>query len=147
MDNPRLIPFKAEHLLTFTSRDYEYHEPYEDMLEKEKRGPAFTATANGEIIGCAGVIIQWTGMGSAWAVFSPKISTYPIWTTRMVRRALRDIVRSYQLKRIEMAALKNNVRNQNWALFLGFTPERNGVARSFGYNGEDLIRYELIVRR
>jgi hypothetical protein len=143
MVNLKLIPFKAEHLAIFIHRDSDYMESVQNMLDKERRGPAFTAVCDDMIVGCAGVIIQWPGVGVAWAVFSQNIFKYPIWVTRNVRVALRDFIRAYQLHRVEMVVLPQHVR---WAEALGFSRE-NGLARCYTVAQQDVIRYELVEKR
>jgi len=141
--NLRLAPFRAEHLVGFIHRDADYEESIRSAVDKERRGPAFTAFCDDRIIGCAGVILTWPGMGIAWAVFSHDIELYPIWVTRMVRHALHDIIRAFKLHRIELVVLADSKRNGAWARALGFNRE-NGRARSYTSARKDVIRYEWV---
>lgn len=138
--DPILIPFKAEHLIGLTNRDTNI-EPI-DFVQREN-GPAFTAIVDGKIIGCCGIIIQWQGMGSAWAIFTDRVAMYPMFMTRMIRRGLRDIIKAYDLHRVELVALADNERNQRWAELLGFSPE-NGKAHKYTPTKRDVIRYEFV---
>ena len=141
--SPQLISFKAEHLAAFIHRDGDYVESVQSAIDKERRGPAFTACIDDKILGCSGIILQWAGVGSAWAVFSQEIFKYPIWTTRTVRAALHDIMRVYKLHRVEMVILDGNNVNAGWATMLGFSRE-NGCSRHYTTNQRSIVRYELV---
>lgn len=147
MNNPILIPFKAEHLLELQSRDLPLIDTYENMISKERLGPAFSASLNGTIIGCAGMALGEgiiKGTGFAWAVVGEKMTPYPLWMTRMIRNGFRDIVKSFNLHRVEMVVLADNQRNHNLAMYLGFVPE-GGRAHKYTVTKHDVIRYEFIV--
>lgn len=138
-----LVPFRAEHLYSLVDRDGSEPHTIAQAMEKEN-GVAFSGMYGDKIIGCAGVIIAWPGMGVAWAVFARDIGDYGLWTTRMVRRALRDIIRSNNLHRVEMVVLEGNERNARWAEMLGFEREK-GVAKHYCTDKRNVVRYEFIV--
>ena len=142
---PYLIPFKAEHLLQMTNRDGAYYTTPETAWNKERLGPAFTGIVDDFYIGCAGIQIIMPHFGVAWAVLTKEVAKYPIWLTRVVKAGLNDIVRFYDLKRVEAAVLVNHEANSDWARYLGFTRERNGLARSYTFTGDAVVRYELII--
>lgn len=142
---PKLIPFKAEHLMAFVNRDTWTQSDWRGVLEKE-RNPSFTAVADDlfqTVIGCAGVIIIWPGVGIAWMNLSKEIESHGIWMTRTVKHILRDITRSFNLHRIEAVVLADNERNTKWIRLLGFTRE-NGTARKYTQDKMDSVRYELV---
>ena len=140
---PGLIPFRAEHLLAFVNRDGEANFA-RGALDKERRGPAFTAILDNRILGCAGVQLMWAGFGIAWAVFSKEMFDFPLWTTRTVRNCLRDIINAFELHRVEVVVLVDHNVNIAWATALGFRRENNGIARSYTPHRDDTIRYELV---
>ncbi len=113
-------------------------------IQKEKRGPAFTAVADDRIFACAGVFILWRGVAVGWAVLSPEMPKYGIWLTRTIKRVLDDAIRVYKLHRLETMVEANNDQYRRWVKVLGFTPE-NGVARAYTADKKDNIRYERIV--
>jgi len=139
----RLIPFRAEHLFHFVDRDHDVVPTLRDGLLKEKSGPSFTAVINDKIVGCAGIMILWKGVGYGWVAFGKEIERHPVWFTRMVRAVVRDTIRNYDLHRIEAAVLADNPKNDRWALLLGFTVEVCR-ARAYTQDKRDVIRYELI---
>ena len=95
------------------------------------------------ILGCAGLILPWPGMGLAWMIISEEAGKHGFWMTKMVRYFLDDIIRCYGLHRIEAAVLVDNERNQRWIERLGFTRE-NGRARAYTQDRRDAIRYEWV---
>lgn len=145
MPDPVLVPFRADHLLTVTNRDTARQESLKMMIEKEQNGPAFTGVLGETILGCAGIVIPWSGVGFAWMVLSENIGAHSFWMTRMVKRFLHDMVRCYSLHRLEAIVLAENERNQRWIERLGFSRE-NGAARHYTSDRKDIIRYERIGR-
>jgi hypothetical protein len=138
---PRLIPFRAEHLHALSYRDGDRLETIKQSIRKETMGPAYTAVKDDMILGCAGVVLCWPGMGSAWAVITSDLAKhYPIWLTKTVRLALKDIMRAYNLHRIEMAALEEHAR---WAVGLGFDYEEF-KAKKYTSDKRDVVRLEMI---
>jgi len=143
MNPPKLIPFRAIHLQGLVNRDTAHQEPWTLAVEKQQSGPAFTGVLGDTILGCAGVVIPWPGVGLAWMVLSEQIGDHAIWMTRMVKHFLNDIRRGYALHRLEAVVLLENERNQRWIEALGFTRE-NGKAREYTSAREHVIRYELV---
>jgi RimJ/RimL family protein N-acetyltransferase len=115
----------------------------EAAIAKEKGGPAWTAMLDGKVIGCSGVIVLWPGVGYAWAIFTDEIYAHRIWVTRMVRAALRDIVRSLHLHRVEAVALYCDDRNQRWLEALEFQPEGR-IALGYTSDKRAVRRYEWV---
>lgn len=144
MASPTLIPFVAEHLMALVNRDTLRQEDWRHAVDKERLGPAFTATVDDKIIGCAGVLIPVEGLGMAWMVLSHDIVRYRVWLTRTVRRVLADIRRAHRLHRIEANVLDGVAVNHEWIAALGFTSERAGRARSYTPDRRDVVRYESV---
>ena len=144
MSSPRLVPFEAHHLRGLVNRDTHHEDPYSLTLEKIKGGPAFTALDGDLVVGCAGLVLPWPGMGIGWMVLSDHIERYALWMTRIVRRFLHDARLIYGLHRLEAMVLADNVRNQRWIEMLGFTREQHGVARQYTSDRADGLRYEWI---
>ncbi len=140
---PQIIPYRAEHLLVFQNRDTQRKEELLLAVNKEKWGPAYTAVAGDEILGCAGVAILWTGVGAAWVNISESMGAYKIWFHRTVSRMLADVIRGYDLHRVEAVALADNERNQKWFKSLGFRPE-GGKAIAYTSDKQDIIRFERV---
>lgn len=142
MPNPVLVPFQAEHLRYLINRDTGICDPWAMALQKMS-GPALTAIDDGVVIGCAGIVVAWPGVGMAWMVLDAHIDQHGAWMTKMVRRFLNDAINYYRLHRIEAVVFADNSRNQRWIERLGFTRE-NGSARAYTQDQRDMIRYEWV---
>ena len=123
MANPLLIPFEPFHLGKFINRDTGMSD---DMSTAHifSNGPAYTAVVDDRIIGCAGVIILGYGIGVGWMTLSKEVEDHQFWLAKIVKKILRDIIRSFSLRQIESFILTDNDKNQLWAAFLGFQTER-----------------------
>jgi len=144
LSEPILIAFRAEHLTMFVNRNAADEEQAWMAIQKEKRGPAFTAVADDHMFACAGVFIIWRGVGVGWAVLSPEMPKYRIWLTRTIKRVLEDAIRIYKLHRLETMVDASNKDYRRWVELLGFQPE-NGVARVYTADRKDTARYERIL--
>lgn len=143
MINPVLVPYKAAHLMSFEDRDKWTVNSWQIALGRET-GPAFTGMVDDQIIGCAGVMLPWPGMGIAWVTVSPVAVLYHgYWMTRSCRRVLNDVVRAFNLHRLEAVALADSDTNQRWLELLGFVRE-DGRATAYLPDKRDVIRYERI---
>lgn len=140
---PILVPFKAPHLVALQPRDEVGPDGWAQARQKETMGPAFTLLDGDRILGCAGVVIAWPGVGLGWVVLTEEIRPYGLWLTRHVRCILRDIMRAYRLHRVEAAILCGNERNLRWAEAFGFRPE-GGIARAYTSDRRDAVRYQLM---
>lgn len=143
MPSPILVPFKAEHLTAMVNRDSSQREPWALAMEKQQSGPAMTGMLGDMVLGCAGLILPWPGVGLAWMVLSEEIGPHGLWMTKMVRHFLDDMIRCQSLHRLEAVVLSENERNQQWIERLGFTRE-NGCARAYTQDRRDVIRYEWV---
>jgi len=145
MTRPRLVPFKAEHMLEFVNRDTLALAEWKFAIEKERGGPAFTAIIDDVILGCAGVMLVWPGVGVAWLAASKSMNKHTIWMTRLTRMALTDVMRSFHLHRVEAVVLTSNEHNLRWIELLGFKREKN-VARAYTQDRRSVVRFERINR-
>lgn len=143
MGEPILIPFKAEHLLVVFNRDTDVREPLRLALEKEMEGPSYSALFDGQIIACGGIVIPWPGVGMAWTIMGVEALKHRLWITRMTKRVLADVARSYDLHRIEAVVRADMPVNQEWMRLLGFSRE-NGMAQAYTSDKRDAIRYERV---
>lgn len=141
---PRLIPFHVEHLMRLANRDGWHGATAKLAAEQATGGPAFTAVEGNRMLGAAGVLVPWPGVGMAWMVLAADIAPYGLWLTRTVRRVLDDVTRAYRLHRVEALALVESERNQRWLEVLGFGRERDGVAQAYTADRRAMVRYERV---
>jgi hypothetical protein len=139
---PKLVPFNHQHLLSIDNRDPWITDDH--AIRERDKNPGFSALVDDKVIMCAGVIIQWAGMGTAWSIVTTDFLKHRFWCTRMVRLGLRDIIKIWNLHRVEMVVLSDQPVNKKFAEMLGFERE-NGRARQYSATRDDVIRYEFIV--
>jgi hypothetical protein len=145
MTRPRLIPYKAEHAMSFVDRDKWSLVTWKEAIEREKY-PAYTGMIDESILGCAGIMIPWPGMGIAWLTMSPiAVVHFRVWMTKICRRIVDDVVRSCDLHRLEAIVLADNAVNQRWIEAMGFSREKDGLARNYLPDGRNMLRYERII--
>lgn len=135
------IPFKAEHLTELAlqpSQTYlsEYAQAEGPNLEKH---PSYTAIIDGKVMGAAGVIEQWSGRGTAWALIG---DTGPKDFISIHRAVLRFLDVCY-LKRVELTADCDFPAAHRWARMLGFNLECERMV-AYAPSGKDCSLYARI---
>lgn len=104
-------------------------------------GPAYTAMINDQVIVCAGVMLMWPGVGTAWAVTSPLIEKYALAGSTAVMYGLRDIISEHKLHRVQAPVYEHFKRGIRWVEFLGFHKE--GLMIGYGREKENYWLYAL----
>lgn len=105
-------------------------------------GPAMTAVIDGEIAGCAGLVLSsYAPVARAWVAIGPVGREHRTFIARGVLRGLRTFIDQYKLVRVEADTIVNDTNARRWLEWMGFEDE--GVMRKKGPNGEDMIRYAL----
>lgn len=103
--------------------------------------PAYCAFYEGELIGAAGVIITYRGVGEAWAMVLPGARQCARSFHKAVKLGLREIALEHDLHRIEAGVHASFLAGKRWAVGLGFKPE--SVRRMAGTNKEDIITFAM----
>lgn len=103
-----------------------------------ERGPAFSGFLNGTLLGCAGVVPLWPGLGEAWIVLSPEGRRHRAWY-RAVARILPSIAASGRFRRIQADVVREFEAGRRFVERLGFKYEF--TMPKYGPNGEDFVRY------
>jgi len=140
----RIVPFKEEHLEQFVYRGRRILGDYETELIRvyAKCGPAYTALDGNAIIGIAGVVILWPGVGEAWVYANPEIRRYPKTIHRAVKEKLDEIIAGYGLHRVQAFVLSDFETGIRWVKRLGF--EEEGLMRAYTPDGKDCIRFARV---
>lgn len=107
----------------------------------ERGGPAFTGLVDGEVGGCAGVVLFWPGVGEAWAVLTETGREHPVQATELVRTGLRTVIDGMRLRRVQADVSADFLPGHRWIRLLGFSYE--GTMPRYGPNGEDFVRYVM----
>ena len=121
---PRLEPFRTEHLLAFKPREtLDFDRLVHACVRIEGRHPGYTGFVGDEVIGCAGVVILWPGVGEAWSVLTDRVLEHRFWLQRTVKAVIRDIMSGLQLHRLQATVRADSERNVRWIESLGFVRE------------------------
>ncbi len=105
-------------------------------------GPAFSAINDRRVLGAAGVIPVWRGVGNAWLLASDELRRHPMVLHRYVRRGLVMVERGLGLHRTQIAVHQKFTAACQWAERLGFAFE--GEMKGYGPNGDTYLRYARV---
>ena len=144
MINPRLRQCRESDIRAVMNRDGATIDIDRTILQMHS-GLSFAAEVEGVVIGCAGVVIPWPGVGVCWMMLAKEAERYVLWLTRTTKRILADLCRAFGLHRLEAIALKDSDRNQRWFRALGFTIEQQGTARAYFSDKRSVVRFERIM--
>lgn len=103
-------------------------------------GPSYTIWAGSEIACTLGLVVPWLGRATAWAVWGPAGRRHAGGVHRLTKRYLRELIRRYQLRRIDADVVVDFDAGRRWAEHLGFREE--GPPQDFyGPQGESMQHY------
>ena len=110
------------------------------------RGPAFTAMLGREILGCAGVMIMWPGVGEAWAVFNEKVSLlFKKEAYVYAANHLYAIIKHKNLHRVQAHCRVDLPKAIRYAENLGF--KREAVMEKYDEDGTDHYLYAMVIKQ
>lgn len=138
-----IVPMKPEHMLNLQlqpaqrvfseiARDPGYVQSLIDS------GHAYSLVDGDEVFACAGILPQWPGRSTCWALLGEVAGR------RMVELH-RAVLRSFEMhpaRRIETTVFTGFEEGHRWARMLGF--EREGRMRAYAPGGEDCDLYARI---
>ena len=146
-DRPRnmlhqIMGYRKSHLVAMELNDYEknyYANIFDDYLTYIDNGlfEEFTHTmmANGKPVCIFGMRPYWFGVAEFWLVPSVYISKYPIAVVKECRSYLDEMIRQYDLKRLQITVSYHNNTAYKFAKSLYFKKE--GVLKKYGPEGAD----------
>ena len=120
-----VIPFKAHHIhemTTYGGQSWvaEYiGKTGLDATDYEKAGPAFSGAVDGEIIGCAGLIVCHENRALTWAVFSDRAPRHFV----SIHKVALAFLNTQAIRRIEAYVDTEFPAARRWVERLGFTCE------------------------
>lgn len=138
---PTVRSFRASDAEQLINRDGEQLD-LAPFLRQAEAGVAFTACLDGRPIGSAGLIVLWPGVASCWMLVSVELGQHGLWLTRTTKRFLQEMIRVYGIHRLEANSVNGD--NGRWLEVLGFTSERDGVARQYLSDRRNVVRYEWV---
>lgn len=122
----QIVPFKPEHL---TAIEVQGHQALVRPLLSQpeyiaalQTGPAYSAIDDdGVVIGCAGLIIHWSGRAHGWTILCGDLKH----NHRMlfIHREIVAYLRRCSIRRIECVVQSNFRSGHRWVRLLGFKRE------------------------
>ena len=142
----QIVPYEPAHYLMIAPAVYPWldtpgHPAASKIAMAYREGPAYSGLLDGALLGSAGVLIPWRGLGVAWAVISPLGRQHPVMVHRTVVRALRRIIDEHGLRRVEATVLADTALHARWVEAMGF--EREAIMPAWGPEGETAYKYVL----
>ena len=140
----KIVPFEDKHVDQFNFVGQKFLDTDIALLLHyyAAHGPAFTILNEKEIIGIAGVVILWPGVGEAWTFLNPSFKRYAKSIHRAVKEKLQEIMDTFNLHRVQTTVLDGFEAGIRWVKRLGF--EEEGIMKAYGPNGEDFIRFARV---
>ncbi len=115
-----------------------------DMRNKGmQKGTAFTGFSEGEIIGCAGIIPVWPGVGHAWVTMGANYKKHRIWVHKNVMSFMDKIIEGMELHRVQANVVCEFIPGVQWLERMGFKLE--GKMYKYGPDGADHYLYARII--
>jgi hypothetical protein len=135
-----IIPFEPHHLSQIHLQDQQRRTISHLMTEPEylqvlTQGPAISAVIDDRVLGCAGVIVQFIGIGFLWAAIAQDAGAHFI----RMHRAARRLLEIPRLRRIEATSEVDFAQGCRWLELLSF--ECEGRMKKYGPDGADHYRY------
>lgn len=100
---------------------------------------SFTASVDGRVVACAGVIPMWNGRGDAWALIARDIGAKGM---HELHYAVLRYIRASSLRRVEACCDATFEQAHRWLMLLGFSYE--GPLRKYFPDGRDGIRFAMV---
>jgi hypothetical protein len=103
-------------------------------------GPCYAGFLDGVLLGVAGVRIPWAGLGEGWAVLTEDGRKHGRIFHRAARDGFRQIVRDYQLRRVQAWVEAENLMAVRWAMAFGFEAETPRL-KGYGPHGQAFVLF------
>lgn len=133
----KIVSFKPPHLRAVTPQaaqvSVQAYLDAVDVAQLDASGMAFTALLGDEVLGCAGVIELWPGVGQAWAVLSDQALACSTTLTRAALRELDRITCERSFSRVQATVADGHGAGARWLAFLSFEVE--GLLVNYGPGG------------
>ena len=111
-------------------------------------GPAFTLIVDGEVVGCAGVVLMDWGRGEAWALLSGLFYDHKKESYRAIRDGLNAIIKDKKLVRVQSVVFDGDKYKASGRFLehLGFHDESPEGMQHYGPHGENVHMFARIMR-
>jgi len=112
------------------------------QMKSFQKGTAFTGFSEEGIIGCAGIVPIWPGVGHAWVMMGANYKKHRIWVHKQVVAFQDKIITGMNLHRVEATVVCEFTPGIQWLERMGFKLE--GKKRKYGPDGKDHYSYARI---
>lgn len=143
----RMIPFHREHLNLIQPKDADierYGKIDADMENPViEYGVNFTLIEDGRILGCGGILPTTHGVGSCYTLISRYAHMYGMKVFRITKKQLENIMKDFNLHRVETANLADAEDHHRWCKLLGFVDE--GALMKYDNKKRDYRRFAKLM--
>jgi RimJ/RimL family protein N-acetyltransferase len=98
----------------------------------------WTALHDNEIVGVAGIVKLWRGVGEAWFMLSKKGAKMPYRVANCADQMFDEVMVGQNLHRMQASVSTLDPKAVRFARWIGFEPE--GIMKKYGEKGEDFFR-------
>ena len=141
-----IVPYMAAHLMAMSEQDTEKY--WGDAVRTpgyakalEKAGPAHTAMRDGKVLACVGLMHQWDGRATAWAVMTKNVGGADYLA---IHRAVKRFMKLINYRRIDATVLCTFENAIRWAEMLGFKRETPEPMQNYGPDGRGHYLYAWV---
>jgi hypothetical protein len=140
----RIVPYEPWHYeylagKTFTTLKIGSEAIRLFSLAYDLRGVAVTIQDGNQVIGCAGIMELWPGVGEAWSMFTDEIRGHPFYLHSRTKKIMADMISSRNYHRVQATVLSTDPVAIKWIERLGFQKECN--MKQFGSDKSDHFLY------
>lgn len=145
----RILPFKPEHLVVMTMRDWEKEKVYpyvaQGWLDQCSRLPHnATLVYDGRIITCIGLIPLWEGVYEVWQIPSVYVETYKIWYVKTLWQLFEKKAELLKFHRLQTKCPADDLHDR-WMKAMSF--ECEGILRNYNIFKDDFKMWSRIWQR
>jgi len=108
-------------------------------MKEGNKGTAFTGFTENEIIGCAGILPIWEGVGHAWVVMGKNYKKHRLWIHKNVQDTFLKIAVGKGMWRVQANVQADFFPALRWIEALGFHCE--STMKRYGPDGKDHYMY------
>lgn len=141
-----IVPYYAAHLMLMDEQDTEKY--WGDVVQTpgyakalEKAGPAHTAMRDGKVLACIGLMHQWDGRATAWAIMANKIGGADYLA---IHRAVKRFMGIIGYRRIDATVAAHFDNAIRWAEMLGFKRETPEPMQCYAPDGSAHYLYSWV---
>ena len=114
------------------------------LIKDNHKGCSFTGFTTDKIIGCAGILPVWSGVGHAWVVLGSDYKKHRIWLHKQVKDMFFKIAVGMKFRRVQANVQCDFYDAVRWIEALGF--EGESIMKEYGPDGKDHYMYARVFK-